>query len=429
MKRRDFLSRSTLAALGLGSVTGAVAKPFVKSPDSVNEKLNIGVIGVNHRGGANLNGVAGENIVALCDIDQTYLAKAAERFPKARTYTDYRRLLKNRDLDAVVISTPDHSHAVIASHAMDRDLHVYCEKPLTHTVSEARFLKEKAASKALATQMGTQIHAGKNYRRVVEEIQSGTIGKVAEVHVWVSTEHVAKPYPVDIVPVPGHIDYDLWLGPVEYRPYHPLYLPKTWRDWWHFGGGTLADFGCHYMDLPHWALSLGHPFRVESRGPVPHSQGPPIWQEVTYRFPERGSLPAVTMIWYQGKRRPPHFDEGILPKWGNGVLFVGEKGLLLADYNRHVLLPKNRFEDHTPPEPFIPDSIGHHAEWIQACKTGASTTCNFEYGAALTENVLLGNVSHRIQKPLDWDARNLVATNAPEADEFLQHRYRKGWSL
>lgn len=428
MDRRSFLTTG-LTAAGLGSVATASGSPFFKSPKSANDKLNIGVIGVEHRGGANLKGVSGENIVALCDVDQLYLAKAAQSFPKAKTYTDYRRMLRRRDLDAVVISTPDHTHAVIASEAMDRDLHVYCEKPLTHTVSETRFLKEKAASKALATQMGTQIHAGNNYRRVVEEIQSGSIGEVREVHVWVGKVHHAKPYPEEIVPVPGHIDYDLWLGPVAYRPYHPSYLPKTWRDWWHFGGGTLADFGCHFMDLPHWALSLGAPFHVSSEGPKAHSQGAPEWQTVTYRFPERGNLLGVTMIWYQGNRRPPHFAEGILPKWGNGVLFVGEKGLLIADYNKFRLLPEDRFEDHTPPKPFIPDSIGHHAEWIQACKTGGSTTCNFEYGAALTENVHLGNVSHRIQKPLEWDAVNLVAKNAPEAEEFLQHHYRKGWKL
>ncbi|MDA7916248.1 Gfo/Idh/MocA family oxidoreductase [Verrucomicrobia bacterium] len=430
MKRRDFLTSSAVAAAGLGSVSEAsVFSLFGKKKKSLNDKLNIGVIGVNHRGGANLNGVAGENIVALCDVDQSYLAAAGERFPGARTYTDYRRLLDQKDLDAVVISTPDHSHAVIASHAFDEDLHVYCEKPLTHTVSEARYLSAKATRKGLATQMGNQIHAGTNYRRVVEEIQSGSIGKVREVHVWVGKVHLAQPYPEEIIKAPDNVDYDLWLGPVAYRPYNPQYLPKTWRDWWHFGGGTLADFGCHYMDLPHWALSLGHPFLVESEGPAAHPEGPPPWQKVTYRFPERGDLPPVTMIWYQGEKRPPHFDEGILPKWGNGVLFVGDEGLLLADYNKYRLLPEDRFEDHTPPIPFIPDSIGHHAEWIQACKTGGSTTCNFNYGAALTENVLLGNVSHRIGQPIHWDAVNMEASNTPDAEQFIHHQYRKGWKL
>lgn len=432
--RRQFVRRAALAgAAAVAAANTAPAASFFKRKSkepSASEKLNIGVIGTANRAMANIEGVAHENIAALCDVDENFLAAAAQKFPKAAKYTDFRGLLGHRGLDAVVISTPDHTHAVAAVAALQAGLHVYCEKPLTRTVSEARIVRETAKGKDLVTQMGTQIHAGANYRRVVELIQTEAIGRVSEVHVWVGTVYKAQARPIEIVPVPAHLHYDLWLGPALYRPYHPDYLPFKWRNWWAFGGGTLADFGCHYMDLPFWALGLTQPLTVESEGPLPHPEGPPEWQIVRYEFPARGAQPPVRLTWYQGPRRPPHFEQGLLPKWGNGVLFIGEKGMLIADYGKHQLLPESVFAGFQPPAPFIPDSIGHHKEWTEACKNGGGTTCNFEYAGNLTEAALLGNVSHRLGgKKLEWDAKQLKAVNCPEADEFIQHHYRRGWRL
>ncbi|MCX7008214.1 MAG: Gfo/Idh/MocA family oxidoreductase [Kiritimatiellaeota bacterium] len=250
--RRQFLHWTTLA--GAGFWMGCQSVKAGGRRLSPNEKLNIGVVGVAHRGGANLSGVAGENIVALCDVDDTYLRAAAEKFPKAQTYADFRRMLDRTDLDAVVCSTADHTHAVVGVAALRGGRHLYCEKPLTRTVSECHIMCEAARQGKLVTQMGTQIHAGTNYRRAVELIQSGAIGPVAEVHVWVNVKYGGMERPTDTPPVPTGLHYDLWLGPVAERPYHPDYLPGKWRNWWAFGGGGLGDFGCHYMDLPHWAL-------------------------------------------------------------------------------------------------------------------------------------------------------------------------------
>jgi predicted dehydrogenase len=422
--------------MGLGVATGARAARRL----SANEKLNLGVVGVARRGGANLQGVADENIVALCDVDATLLGAAAAKHPQAGTYSDFRRLLDRNDLDAIVCSTPDHTHAVVATMALRSGRHVYCEKPLTRTVSECRIVREAARHAKLATQMGTQIHAGANYRRVVEQVQSGAIGSVAEVHVWSAAKYGNVVRPVDTPPVPAGLDYDLWLGPVEPRPYHSLYLPGTWRDWWAFGGGALGDFGCHYMDLPHWALDLRHCTSVEVvDGPPADAESVPPWLVLRYRYPARGDRPAVRLTWYHGGRKPEllasilpeaekKVDAGKRPLWNSGVLFVGGKGMLLADYSRHLLLPQDRFAGFEPPKPSIPESVGHHAEWIEACKRGGPTTCNFDYSGALAETVLLGNVAHRAGMKLEWDDTSLRATNCAKAEEFVQHRYRKGWA-
>ena len=431
--RRSFLRQSALAASGL-AVAGqsAVAKPFFIKPSEAKEKINIGIVGVAGRGASNLAGVKGENIVALCDVDERNLAKAAEEFPDAKRYSDFRELIDQKNLDAVVISTPDHTHAITTIAALKAGKHVYCEKPLTHTVSEARAVLKAARAAPVATQMGNQIHShpANNYRRVVEEIQSGTIGAIQEVHVWAGAVYEAKPYPIGVPPVPAHLDYENWLGPARYRPYHPEYIPFKWRNWWHFGGGTMADFGCHYMDLPHWALNLSTPISIAAEGPPVDPQGPPKQMIVSFDYAERGDLPPVRVTWYQGGLRPRYVEEGLLPNWKSGVLFVGEdERMLAADYTRKVLLPEYKFSNHKAPKPFIPDSIGHHAEWIQACKTGGSTSCNFGYGAQLTESILLGNVAYRTGKPIDWDSKRLKAIGCPEADEFIQHKYRKGWKL
>jgi predicted dehydrogenase len=403
----------------------------VRGQEKVGEsdKLNIALVGTANQAAWNLGQVASQNIVALCDVDDKFLEAATQKHPKAKKYNDFRRMLEQKEIDAVLVATPDHTHAVATVAALASGRHVYCEKPLTRTISECRIVRETASKHKRVTQMGTQIHAGNNYRRVVELIQSGAIGTVKEAHVWVGRSWGNKERPTETPPVPPHLHYDLWLGPIEERPYSPEYVPYVWRDWWAFGGGSLGDFGCHHMDLSHWALDLRAPLTVEAEGPPVHPESPPAWLIARYEYPARGEKPPVKLTWYHGGKRPPQFAEGNLPKWGDGTLFVGEKGMLLAGYDKHVLLPEQDFADFKRPEPFIKDSIGHHREWIEACKHGGATTCNFDYSGALTEAVLLGNVAYRVGKKLEWDPVSLKAKSCPEADQFIQHKYRAGWSL
>lgn len=429
ISRRAFLRQTALGLGGLGIANFSIAAARKVSP---NEKLNIGAIGVANRAGANLAGVSSQNIVALCDVDDGYLAAAAKRHPGAKTYHDFRRLLDQPDLDAVLVGTADHTHAVAAVAALNRGLHVYCEKPLTRTISECRAVMEAAKKNQRVTQMGTQIHADTNYRRVVELVRSGVIGSVAEVHVWVNVSYPDDRLPRTGVPIPESLHYDLWLGPVPERPYSPDYHPGSWRRWWAFGGGGLADFGCHYMDLPHWALELRSPLSAEIiEGKPPHPESIPSGFKLRYQYPARGEQPPVKLTWYHGGRTPGPdvLPAELVPNWRSGVLFIGSKGNLLADYSRRQLLPEARFKDFVAPAPTIPDSIGHHEEWILACKTGGPTTCNFDYSGSLTEAVLLGNVAYRAQSKIEWDSKNLKATNCPAAAEFIHHQYRKGWQL
>ena len=433
LDRRRFIKQGVLSTAGLWITRRAWGSP--------NGKLNVGFVGVANRAGDDLAEVAREmasvNVAALCDVDENYLAQARSKYPGAQTYKDFRKLIDQKDLDAIVVGTPDHTHAMASVAALKTGRHVYCEKPLTRTVSEARIVAETAAKHKRVTQIGTQIHAGGNYRRVVELIQSQAIGQVREVHVWVGAVYGGMERPKDTPPLPAGFDWDLWLGPVPERPYHPDYAPFKWRNWWAFGGGTLADFGCHFMDLPHWALDLRAPLTVEAlEGPPVHPESVPPWLIVRYQYPQRkasrsgGTLPPVTLTWYQGGKQPTKLlSDEQAQYFKSGVLFLGEKGNLLADYTRRVLLPEKDFADFKPPTAFIPDSIGHHKEWVEACKTGGPTTCNFDYSGALTEAALLGNVSYRVGKKLEWDAAKLRATNCPEADQYIQHHYRAGWAL
>jgi len=401
---------------------------FAESP---NEKLNIAAIGVRGRGAANIAGVESENIVALCDVDANNLNEAAKSFPNAKLYRDFRRMFDEmaKEIDAVVVSTPDHTHAPAAAAAMKLGKDCYCEKPLTHCVYETRYLTDLAVRNKLVTQLGTQIHAGDNYRRVVELVKAGVIGPIREVHVWSAASYSGGDRPKDTPPVPPYLDWDLWIGPAPYRPYHPVYVPARWRGWKDFGNGGLGDFFCHYCDLAFWALDLKYPTSVEAEGPEPHPESTPPWLIVRYEFPARGDLPPVHLTWYDGGKRPPLQAEAKLPDWGSAVLFVGEKGMLLADYGRRMLWPEEKFADLEPPPQTIPPSIGHHQEWIQACKTRGTTTCRFEYSGPLTEAALLGTVAFRVGQKIQWDAANLKAVNCPEADPWINRRYREGWSL
>lgn len=428
--RRQFLKRSALAGAGLWAA-GACAIAQNRSP---NEKLNIGIIGVHSRGAANMAAVASENIAALCDVNDDYLAEAAKKHPQAKTYVDWRKLLDQKDIDAVIVSTTEHTHALASVMAMKRGKHVFCEKPLAHSVYEARVMRETSKQTKVATQMGTQIHASDTYRRVVELVQSGAIGPVREAHVWVE-QGIEGPRsrPEESQPVPPNLHWDLWLGPAPWRPYHSCYFERrsiSWQNWWDFGNGALGDMGSHLIDLPFWALELKYPTTVEAEGPLPvRAETYPDYLTVRWEHPARGKRPPVKLTWYDGKQRPKSPDGADLQKWHMGIMFVGDKGTLLADYSHWVLLPEADFKDFKAPEPWIAPSLGHHQEWLHACKTGAPTLCNFDYSGALVEHNLLGTVAFRAGKKLQWDAENLKATNCPEADRLIRPPYREGWTL
>ncbi len=428
VSRRYFLQASAAGAACF-SYASATAERL-----AANDRLAVGVIGVGGQGNHDWRQVhaAGAEIVAFCDVDEDRkdVKKAREEFPKVPFHVDFRKLIDQKGIDAIIVGTPDHMHAIATLAALKAGRHVFCEKPLTHTVQEARLVAETAAKQKRVTQMGTQIHAGGNYRRVVELVQTGAIGEVREVHVWCGTQWGGGDRPKDTPPVPPGLHWDLWLGPAPERPYHSTYVPFHWRRWWDFGGGTIADMACHYTDLPFWALKLRHPMTVASEGPKPvHAETAPLWNIVHYEYPERDGLPPVKLTWYDGGKKPALLKERNLPDWGSGVLFLGAKGMLVADYGNHKLLPEPEFAAFQRPKPFIPESIGHYKEWVEACKTGGPTTCNFDYAGALTEAVLLGNVSYRLGRPITWDAKNLKAVNDAETERWIRKEYRKWWTL
>ncbi len=440
LNRRRFLQTTAAAS-------AVFAAPTILRGRNLNEKLNLAIIGCGGRGAANMRSLESQNVVTLCDVNENNLNFAGRRHPKARKFADFRKLYDHaKEFDAVVVSTCEHTHAFATLPALQLNKHVYCEKPLTHSVWEARVIRQAAAKANVATQMGTQIHATENYRRVVELVQSGAIGAVREAHVWVSrawgrhaSEAEAKQAgdrwvtlkrPEKAQPIPANLNWDLWLGPAPKRDFHEVYFPgPKWYRWWDFGNGTMSDLGSHWIDLPFWALKLRTPKTIEAAGPKPHAEIAPASMEVAYEYGAREDMPAVRVGWYQGTHKPAIWREGGIPKWGNGVLFVGDKGMLLADYGKHLLLPEEKFQDFQPPAPSIPKSLGHHAEWVHACKTGQPTTCNFEYAGWLTEANHLGNVAYRVGKKIEWDAENLQAVNASEAEPLMHRAYRPGWKL
>ena len=440
--RRQFIKASTALA-------STLAAPGILRARGASEKLQLAFIGAGGRGGANLGTMTKDKnvqVVALCDVNSRNLGVAAERHSSARTFADFRKLYeKVDDIDGVVVSTTEHTHAFATMPALKVGKHVYCEKPLTHNVHEARLITEAAAQAGVVTQMGTQIHGMPNYRRVVELIQTGAIGKVSEVHVWVgrawgrqSPQDAAANR--DIVSVqerpkgkstaPEYVDWDLWIGPAPYRPYDEVYFPgPKWYRWWDFGNGTMSDLGSHWIDLPFWALKLDSPVTIEASGPEPHPEIAPASMSAVYEYGERGDMPACKLTWYQGSHKPEIWNQGGIPKFGSGVLFVGEDGMLISDYNRHILLPEDKFKDFERPEQFIPDSPGQHQQWLNSCRTGDPTDSPFSYSGPLTEANHLGNVAFRAGKKLEWDVKKMTATNCPEADQFLGREPRKGWEL
>jgi predicted dehydrogenase len=424
--RREFAKAAGAVAL----TAGVWSELPAQESKSANQKLKVLCVGTANRAEADVDGVKGEDIVALCDVDRNYLDRAAANLKVSKKYADYREMIAAEadKADAIVIATADHQHAPAAIRAINAGLHVYCEKPLTHTVHEARIIAEAAKAKGVATQMGTQIHAESNYRRVVEIIRAGVLGDVTEVHVWVNKSWGGGELPTETTLPPENLNWDLWLGPAPERPYATgVYHPAQWRRWWAFGQGTLGDMGCHYMDLPFWALDLRHPIECSAEGPEVHPETCPLGLTVRYKYPARGAMGPVDLTWYDGTNVPRQIAGENVP--GSGVMFVGSQGTMFADYDKYKLFPKEKFADFTPPAKTIPDSIGHHAEWIKACKDGTPTTCNFDYSGALTESVLLGNVAYRLGKKLDWDGAALKATNAPEADAYIRKDYRAGWEV
>jgi len=451
INRRHFIYTSALAAgaLGLGAPE-LMARANFKSP---NEKLDIAGVGTAGRAAADLEGVSGENIVALCDVDSNSLANALKKYPGARTYSDYRVMLeKEKTIDAVTVAVPDHHHAPAAIRAIKAGKHVYVEKPLTHTVWEARQLTLAARKYKVATQMGNQGHSGKGIREMCEIIWAGSIGQVKEVHCWTDrakgwwAQGVHRPPGSD--PVPAHLDWDKWIGPAPMRPFlnawpanlqtrlgKNVYHPFDWRGWWDFGCGALGDMACHIMDCPQMALKLGPPDTVEmiSSSPIVPEM-PPVESVLRYEFPSRGELPACTLMWYDSGQKPAKPAEMEAEKLGdNGILFIGDKGKLVAGVygESPKLLPESSMADYKrPPQtiPRVPEN-SPHKDWIRACKGGLAACSNFDISGPFTEWVLLGNLAMRLGKKLHWDSEHMHVTNAPEAEALIRGSYREGWEV
>jgi predicted dehydrogenase len=447
------------AAGGAGLLAGVTAHGRVPS---ANEKVRIAIVGVGGMGGSHVGdkNVKAEQVVALCDIDDHMLDNAAKTHPKAQKFNDFRKLFDQigKDIDAVICATPDHTHAVVAARALREGKHVYCQKPLTHTVYEAHVLGDLAKKNPkLITQMGNQGHSNNGARDVVEIVRAGTIGPIKEVHAW--TDRPIWPQgidrPRDSSPIPKHVHWDLWLGPMPARPYHEgTYHTFKWRGWWDFGTGALGDMACHVVDTAFWALDLQHPTSIESTCEGIKPETGPKWSNIVYEFPARGDLPPVKFTWYDGGKFPPI---EIAEKYGitveretktsdgkkekkrvpgytsNGSLLIGEKGVIYLDdaYGAtYKLLPAKQFEGFKPP----PQTIarvpgGHMKDWIDGIKEGRQACSNFDYATALTGMVLLGNLSLRTGKKIEWDAKQMRATNSSEADELINPPYRKGWEL
>ncbi len=452
LTRRAFLAAATTtAAVAARRVNAAEVAPGRKSP---NEKLNIAGIGVGGMGRGNLDAVAPtENIVALCDVDAHYAGGTFGAYPKAKQYTDYRKMFdaEGDTLDAVIIATPDHTHAVIAMEAIRRGKHVYCQKPLTHSIAEARALTLAARNAGVQTQMGNQGHSSGAIRTCWEWVRGGVIGPVREVYAWTDrpvggdpwSDFPIMPRPDETPPVPESLDWDLWLGPATARPYHPIYHPMTWRGFVDFGTGPLGDMGCHILDPAFWALDLGHPTSVQATSthylPEVSSETYPRACIVRYQFPARGGMPPLALTWFDGRLMPP-IPEGLPANYDfgtNGALFIGEKGFIR--HGSHGaggihLLPEAFARDAQLPEPTLPRVPqlpgAHERDWLRACKTGEPASSSFEYGGPLTEMVLLGVLAIRMKdRRLEWDGENMRVTNDDEAQKLVDPPCRAGWSL
>ena len=450
--RREFISQASAAAAAVSAFT-IVPRHVLGGPKytAPSDKLNIACIGIGGKGGSDIYSVRSENIVALCDVDYKRGARTFKRYPKAKQYKDFRIMLEKEDknIDAVMVSTPDHTHAVAAMMAIKMDKHVYCQKPLAHDMYEVRALTEEARKRGVVTQMGIQIHATNEMKFGVEMIKSGIIGKVRRVDVWSSKrarkknsaaiDKVPQGRPQGSMPVPDTLDWDLWLGPAPYRPYNRQYAPGSWRRWWDFGVGGLGDMGCHIMDPAFWALDLKSPITVEAHPGPFNKEVYPSRTTVQWEFPARGEQPPVTMTWYGGSDRP-FIPSGLLPQEkmpNQGGLYYGDKGILLFPHRtlktpahiRPTLLPTAKMKDCPAPKQLFERNTDHYMEWVKACKGGPKTSADFDYSGPLTETVLLGNLAARTGQRIFWDTKKFEITNIPEANKYLKREYRKGWKL
>jgi len=435
ISRRQFLGTAASAAAFVFVPRHVLGGPRYTAP---SEKLNIACIGIGGMGASDVSQFRNENIVALCDVDWRHAAGTFKAHPEAKKYRDFRKMLdaEHKNIDAVSVSTPDNCHAVAAMAAIKRDKHVYCQKPLCHDVYEVRRLTMAAREHGVMTQMGTQIHATTEMKVLVEIIKSGLIGNVRKVDLWSGKNWGGGTRPTDTPPVPETLDWDLWLGPAKYRPYHPTYLPGQWRRWWDFGTGTLGDMGCHIIDPAWWALGLDYPTSIEAK-PGPFSDETyPTKTVITWEFPARGNRPPVTVRWYDGDNRPPRppqLEEGRnLP--GQGGVYYGDKGTILYPHmGGPRLIPESSMKGFKRPEPFLPRGKGgagwHYQEWVQACKGGPKPLSNFDYAGPLTEAILLGNLAAKAGRKILWDGPAMKATNMPEINAHLRRQYREGWVL
>ena len=447
--RRDFLSATAATAFSFTIVPRHVLGGPGQTPPS--ERLNVAGIGAGGMGGGDIATFSklGANFVALCDVDETRAAGTFNAHPQARRYKDFREMLDKeaKNIDAVTVGTPDHVHAVASMAAIKAGKHVYCQKPLTHTLYECRELTKAAHAAGVVTSMGNQGHASEGSRLTNEWIQAGVIGEVREVHVW--SDRAGKLWkqgigrPTDTPPVPSTLDWNLWLGPIRERAYSPAYAPVGWRGWWDFGTGALGDMGCHIIDHPVWALNLGAPTSVEARTTLDGTlleknqlnfETYPVAAIITYEFPARGNLPPVRMTWYDGGLMPPtpaEMSSGQrLPD--NGVLYVGSKGKMFHGSHGGMpqLLPGKLLEEAKAVPKTMVRSPGHYEEWVLACKGGQRPVANFDYSGPMTETVLLGVLSLRSPGTrLEWDSDNLTVKNAPDLNQYVHTEYRKGWSL
>jgi len=452
--RRAFLAAATtstvLSACATTRVNTAKVVPGRVSP---NERLNIAGIGVGGMGRANIDACSTENIVALCDVDAAYAGKTFEAYPKAVRYVDYREMFDKEDknIDAVIVATPDHTHAIMSMAAMRAGKHLYCQKPLAHSIHEVRRLTETARETGVQTQMGNQGHSSDQIRRLREWVQAGLLGKVREVHAWSDRPVGGDPWsdfpimkrPAEKPPVPKTLAWDLWLGPAKERPYHPIYCPMTWRGFWDFGTGALGDMGCHILDPAFWALDLGHPTSVQATTthyePEVSNETFPRASIVRYEFPARGDMPPVSLTWYDGRLKPPipnDFEPGRQLDT-NGAILIGDKGTAL--HGSHgagglVFLPVEKMRHQRGPEKTIERipqrDNAHEQDWIRACKNGKPASSNFEYGGALTEMVLLGVLAMRAKdRKLLWNGSTMQITNDTEANALVNPPYRDGWVL
>lgn len=444
ISRRGFIGTSALALGGFTIVPAHAVSGLGHIAPS--DKLNIAGIGIGGMGRVDLEDVSKtENIVALCDVDwNNSVQNVFKTYPGAQRYKDYRVMLdKQKDIDAVIVATPDHTHAIVSMEAIRRGKHTYTEKPLTHTVFEARMLTEAARKYKVATQMGNQGQAGDGPRRLQEMIHDGVIGTIQEVHVWTDRPNrgLSDTYwpqgvkrPGDTPPVPDTLDWDIFTGPAPLRPYHPSYHPFRWRGWLDYGTGALGDIGCHSFDSVFRILKLKYPTSVQGTSTLVNGESFPLGSMVTYDFPARGDMPPLRLIWYDGGLRPPRLAEmGTDIQMGaGGVLYIGSKGKILG--NR--LLPESLNESYKRPEPYLESSPGHRQEWILAAKGGEPAGSNYEWAGPLTETVLLGNIALRPElreklsyQSLQFDPEKLSFPNMPEADQFLHYEYRNGWKL